>query len=272
MQLDALGMDAEPVARLESLFRMELQRLAGRPLPSRSRVARVIRSSRRLRRCAGQNRCLAAIGKKLGVDVVVSGSVAALGDSYVVNIKAIDVKTRAQLQRIATPPLRGSPDELIYEVRVAAYRLLAPQHLRGGVMVLSDLVGASVSVDGKRVGITPLRLPVRGLDVGKHRLVVAKNDYTSFDEKIDVRFQKITRVVVHLVESNRLPPSAALTNPRPPRTIYKKRPAKKRWYHKKLVWIGAGVTAVLLGGYVGYKLAHDPITNCTDDPSACLGM
>src|SRR5690606_13440826 len=126
MGLDALGMDSERVARLESLFRSELARLSRHPLPGRRTIERTVRRSRALRACSGDDACLADIGKALGVDVVVSGNVAALGDSYILNIKAVDVRTGAQLRRIASDPLRGNPDELIEAVRVAAYRLLAP--------------------------------------------------------------------------------------------------------------------------------------------------
>src|SRR5688500_6377140 len=72
-RIDALGIDTELVARLETLFRMELDRLASKPLPTRREVDRVVDSN--LRQCTGEDKCLAAIGKKIGVDVMVSGSV-----------------------------------------------------------------------------------------------------------------------------------------------------------------------------------------------------
>lgn len=267
LQLEALGMDAEPVARLESLFRMELQRLSGRQLPSRARIARAIRRSRKLRRCSGHNRCLAAIGKKIGVDVVVSGSVGALGNSYILNIKAVDVKTGKQLQRIETPPLRGKPDELIYDIRVAAYRLLAPEALQGGIMVLTDLVGAKVTLDGKHIGTTPMTKAVGGLELGKHELRVEAKGYEPFTEKVEVRFQKATRVVVRLERVKKAGGKAAA-----PVLVYKKRPAPKRWYQNKWVWIGAGVGAAVFGGIIGYNLAKDPVIDCSTDMTACTNM
>ena len=69
LRLEALGMDAEPVSRLESLFRMEIERLAGRPLPTRRQIDAVIKGSRKLKRCGGDNKCLAQIGAALGVDL-----------------------------------------------------------------------------------------------------------------------------------------------------------------------------------------------------------
>src|SRR5690348_1624643 len=116
-RFDALGIDPELVARLETLFRMELDRLDKRPLPSRQAVERAV--TPRERDCTGEERCLAAIGRRLGVDVVVTGTVGSLGDNYILTIKAVDVAT-GKSQHIQSDPLKGTPDDLIEGVRVAA--------------------------------------------------------------------------------------------------------------------------------------------------------
>ncbi|MBA3542455.1 MAG: hypothetical protein H0T79_22760, partial [Deltaproteobacteria bacterium] len=136
-RFDALGIQPELVGRLETLFRMELDRLAKLPMATRREIERLVSTEQR--ECTGEEKCLAAIGKKLGVEVVVTGTVGALGDTYVLNIKAVDVATAKQLQRIQTDPLRGSPDDLIESVRVAAYKLLAPTQIHGAVQVQTDL-------------------------------------------------------------------------------------------------------------------------------------
>jgi hypothetical protein len=264
LELEALGMDEEPVARLETLFRMELERLAGESLPTRRQIDRAIRSSRRLRRCSGDDKCLAAIGKKLGVDLVVTGNVAALGDSYVLNIKAVDVATGQKLpRRIATKPLRGSPDELIEAVRVAAYKLLAPSELHGSINILSDLVGATVTLDGNEIGTTPIRRPIRKLPLGDHQLKVTADGYIPFDETVRVRFQKSSRVIVRLAKEDEPKP----LGPRP--VVYKKRPATKRWYNSTWFLVGAGVTAAVVGGVVGFALASDSVIDCNANPGQC---
>ncbi len=268
LQLEALGMDREPVARLETLFRMELERLAGAKLPTRRQVQKAISSSRKLRSCGGADSCLAEIGKKLGVDLVVTGNVAALGDSYILNIKAVDVATGEKLpRRIATKPLRGSPDELIEAVRVAAYELLAPEDLEGSIMVLSDLVGAKVTLDGHDVGVTPLAKPLSGLTLGDHLLTVEKDGYHPFQEKIRVRFQKSTRVIVRLVVDN-----APITPVGPAPVIVRKRPVTRHWYDSTWFVVGAGVTAAVLGGVIGYGLGHNTIVDCGKSPEKCAAV
>jgi hypothetical protein len=200
-RFDALGIDSEIVQRLETLFRNELDRLDRVPLPTPHTIDRTITDPRQ-RECTGEDKCLAQIGKQLGVDLVVTGTVGSLGDNYVLNIKAVDVAT-AKSQHIQSDPLRGSPDDLIEGVRVAAYKLLAPEQLHGAIEIESDLVGASVALDGKVIGKTPL--PNQGvigkLPLGKHHLRVDAARYEAIDQDVDVHFQKVSPVLVHLLPS-----------------------------------------------------------------------
>jgi len=195
-RFDALGIDTEIAQRLETLFRMELDRLDRQPLPSRRQVDAAV--TRKEQDCTGEEKCLAAIGKRLDVDLVVTGTVGSLGDNYVLNIKVVDVAT-GKSQQIQSDPLRGSPDDLIEGVRVAAYKLLAPDQIHGAVQIQSDLVGAEVSLDGKVRGKTPL--PNNGvlarLALGKHHLRVVAPGYDPFEKDLRVRFQKVSPVVVH---------------------------------------------------------------------------
>jgi len=255
-RLDALGIAPELAARLETLFRSELDRLAKTPLPTRKEMDTAVGKDKKLRECTGAEKCLTAIGTKVGVDVMVTGSVNALGDSYTLDIKAVDVATGKQLRRIQSDPLRGSPDELIEGVRVAAYSLLAPDQIYGSIIVLSDLVGAAVSLDDKNVGMTPLPKALAKLSLGKHKLKVEAKGYLPFEEEVEVRFQKSSRVVVRLaaelVEDT--------TGPVEPTTI--KRVGKRPWYTSKWMYVGAGVAAITLGAVVGWAIGKDDVVSC----------
>ena len=261
MRFDALGMDSERVARLETLFRKELDRLSKQPLPSWATIDETIQKSRELRKCGSTDRCLARIGKALGVEAVVSGNVAALGDAYILDIKVVDSKNGKQIRRISTDPLRGNPDELILSMREAAYKLLAPEQLLGSLTVLTDLIGATVKLDGKPQGKTPLPGPLYKLKLGEHKLEVKAEGFMPFKETVEVRFQKSTRVVVRLVTNE-----ADGTLP----TLVRKHPAPRPWYTNKWVYIGVGVTAALVGGLVGYGLSRDEVIDCGANPAACL--
>src|SRR5438874_2009462 len=128
--------------RLETLFRMELGRLDKTPQPSVRDIERTITGNEQ--NCTGEEKCLQSIGKKLGVDFVVTGTVGALGDNYVLNIKVVEVGT-GRSQKIQSDPLRAAPDELIEGVRVAAYLLLQPQQLHGSLHSQTYPAGAAVT-------------------------------------------------------------------------------------------------------------------------------
>ncbi len=260
--LDALGMDEERVRRLETLFLKELERLTEKAVPSRQSIAGL---SRRLRNCDGGNRCLGAIGKALSVDYVVSGSVASLGDAYVLNIKAVSSGRGEELRRIESDPLRGAPDELIESIRVAAYRLLSPNELVGSISILADRQGAKVELDGKTVGTTPLSAPLSGLTLGNHKLRVSAGDFGEFEADVRVRFQKSTRVAVQLVDLRVKPKTAPNTGP-----VYVTRDAPKAWYQKTWFLVGAGVGAIVVGALIGSQFTQDPPISCSEDPMSCM--
>lgn len=251
-RFDALGIEAEIVQRLETLFRMELDRLDKVPQPTRRDIERTVTSAEQ--NCTGEEKCLTAIGKRLGVDFVVTGTVGSLGDNYVLNIKVVEVAT-AKSQRIQSDPLRGSPDELIEGVRVAAYRLLAPTQIHGSLQIQTDLVGAEVTLDGKSLGRTPL--PNNGvlakLPLGKHRLRVEAKGYDAFESDVDVNFQKVSPVVVRLLQSNETTGTG--------RTIQRERaPIYTRPWFIGSVAASAVLLAVIIGASSG------DIRTCTFTP------
>ena len=240
-RFDALGIDPEIVQRLETLFRMELDRLDKQPLPSRSTVDKAITPAEQ--NCTGEEKCLAAIGKRLGVDLVVTGTVGSLGDNYVLNIKVVDVAT-GKSQKMQSDPLRGSPDDLIEGVRVAAYKLLAPDQLHGAVQIQSDIVGAQVALDGKDIGKTPL--PNQGvlgrLALGKHHLRVESKGYDVFEQDLEVHFQKVSPVLVKLL------PSDVVIGTGKNVTVERNPIYTRPWFI-----VAVGVGAIALGGLIGYE-------------------
>jgi hypothetical protein len=258
-RFDALGIDAELVARLETLFRMELARLSKVAMPSRRDIERAVTSDQQ--NCTGEEKCLAAIGKRLNVDVVVTGTVGAMGDSYVLNIKAVDVATQKQIERISSDPLRGSPDELIDGVRVAAYRLLAPKQLHGSLQVQTDIVGAEVHLDDKLLGKTPL--PAQGLvtklALGKHKLRVQAPGYDPFDDEITVNFQKVSQVNVRLIASKEVIGTGKF-----------QRVERKPFYTRTWFVVGAVIGVVAIGALIGRSVGKvDCIDGQTGEPIGC---
>ncbi len=255
-RFDALGIDAEIVQRLETLFRMELDRLDRVPLPSRHEIEGKIAASEQ--NCTGEEKCLAAIGKRLGVDIVVTGTVGSLGDNFILNIKAVEVAS-GKSQKIQSDPLKGTPDDLIEGVRVAAYRLLAPEQLHGSLQIQSDLVGAVVSLDGKGIGKTPLaNQGVLGkLALGKHKLHVEAKDYAPWDEDVDVHFQKVTGIEVRLLGTTEVTGTGKTI--RTERNPLYSRP----WF---IATVAGG--ALLLAAFMAYRIGHCSVDTFIYNPTS----
>jgi PEGA domain len=249
-RLDALGLAPEIVAQLEGILRVELERAIGRRLPARNAVERAMQASPALADCTADPTCLAPLARSLKVTRVIAGNVGGLADSYIVNLKLVDDGGR-ELRRVAAT-LRGSPDELIHEVRVAALRLVAPERLVGSLAILSEVPGATVSVDGNAVGRTPLAAPLAALSIGVHHLAVERPGYSPFAEDVPVRYEKTTQVMVRqlaITDAARRE-QAARTSPR--KRIY------ERWYF----WVGTAAVAVGAAVAIGFAVPKQDTIHC----------
>jgi hypothetical protein len=251
-RLDPLGIAPDIVDQLERILRSELARVVGRELPSQRAVDDAVRQNPRLNNCTADPSCLVPLARALHVTRVVAGNVGGLADSYVVNLKLVD-DTGRELRRV-TATLRGSPDELIDEIRVAAFRLIAPERLVGSIAILSDVPGATVTLDGVDVGKTPLPQPLANLPAGVHRLAVAREGFTAFAEDVPVRFEKTTQVVVRQTAM-----SAAARRAERRRRAAGEMPLYTRWYF----WAGMAVSAIATGIAIGYAVPKQTAINCT---------
>ncbi len=236
-RLDPLGIDPQIVGQLERILRAEVERALGQALPSQDAVEKIAARDPKLANCTADPACLVPLARALKVQRVIAGNVGGLADSYVVNLKLVESDGR-ELRRVAAT-LRGSPEELIDEIRVAAYRLVAPERLVGAIAVLSDVPGATVSLDGQPVGQTPLLGPLDRLSVGVHQLDVARKGFTSFSEQVPVRFQKTTQVVVHQ--------SATTAAARRALDRATNGPIYTRWWLWTSVLAGSVLTGVIVG-------------------------
>jgi hypothetical protein len=132
--------------------------------------------------------------------------------------------------------------------------LLAPQHIHGAIQIQGDLVGATVELDGKSIGKLPLANlgMVSKQKLGPHKLRVSAAGYAPFEDTVDVRFQKISQVVVRLLPSQ-------VVNTGPGGTVHRRPFYSRTWFI-----VGAGVMAIaagaLIGGMIGKVECRDGVT------------
>jgi len=185
--LKSLGSDQEIVNRLEAILRHEVPRLRGvgyKECPVEAD------------RCGDDVSCLAKRGGVCGVEKMVFGTVATLGQSHVLDLKLIDVRTRSE-ERRHTQTLAGDEAVLIEGVRVAATRLIVPEQYLGSLEVRFERVGAKVYVDGVEAGTTPLGT-ISNLQPGPHQLRIVLSGAQEFARPVEVAFGRLTLVNLSL--------------------------------------------------------------------------
>ena len=143
-----------------------------------------------LRACDGDPACLKDLGALVSADLVVFGEVGGLGTTQIIYLKLIDVRSSREV-RGTTLEVGGAGG-----ARGAAYRLLDPNRYRGTLALAVDVQGASVYVNGKLIGKSPVK-PL-ALGVGTHALRVTHPEYRDFVRFVDVDFDRTAEVSVGL--------------------------------------------------------------------------
>jgi TolB-like protein len=144
--------------------------------------------------------CLAEIGGALGVELLLSGSVGKIGETFVVSLKLIDVRRAAVVSR-EERTVQGKADDLVSTSREAVKVLLRPlmKKAQGTLALACEEEGAEVYVDDLMIGTTPLE--PRKLPGGYHALRIKKPSFVVFARDVLIEPDQATEVLVSLVPS-----------------------------------------------------------------------
>ncbi|HEY4239293.1 MAG TPA: PEGA domain-containing protein [Kofleriaceae bacterium] len=194
--LEGLGDDSQAgTKQVTQQIEQAVAALPGTRVVGAAEVADAIKKAKKsqLKACEGDAGCRADIGKLVGADLVISGEVGGLGDAKVVYLGALDVASGKEL-RSTTLAVGGKEADVTGGAPGAIVRLLDPDHYRGTLHFTLDVTGATVYVNGTRVGLSPrgeLALPV-----GAQAVRVTHPQYRDFVRFIDVPYGKTTEVTV----------------------------------------------------------------------------
>ena len=183
-------------------------------------------------RCGGESRCIAGIGRKLGVDDVLLVGISDLGD-VILALQLVDARDGRAVGRVADSfPQGADPDEATLEAYLK--RVFPPEDfLRYGTLrITANVDGAVVEIGGKPRGVTPIEpLTIPAPSTVDVRL--SKDGYGDFRARIDL-----------------LPESAVEVRP------MLTPDSGSAWYQKWWVWTIAGV--VVAGGVTTAVLLSQP--------------
>lgn len=125
--------------------------------------------------CNDDTSCLAEIGGALGVDLLVSGTLAKLGDTYNLTLTVLDIRTAEVKQRFQGQA--GGDAALAATVKrgvAALFEQKLDVTATGTLFVKTDPDGATIYLDDKELGLSPLTLDE--VASGDHVISAKKGD------------------------------------------------------------------------------------------------
>ncbi len=190
--------------------------------------------------------CLAELGTASGADYLVTGNVTLGGDTYVMQLQLLRVDS-ARVDGRVSRSYNGSTEGLFAEAGAAAKVLVRDilAERSGELAVVINEEGASVSIDGAIIGVSPLRAPLT-LAEGLHRLEVEKKGFIVAREDVAVeRDKQLTHTVTLL-----------------PSEEWKRQYADHARFVRRAGYVSLGVGVAALGGgaalyFIGRQKADD---------------
>ncbi|MBN2493112.1 MAG: PEGA domain-containing protein [Deltaproteobacteria bacterium] len=181
-------------------------------------------------RCGTGTACLVGLGKLAKVRYVIAGEVAIRAGRTLTKLLLIDCLRGNRIMESEVESSGPPGTDQLLELETAMFD---PERYVGSIELTTTVQGATVLLDGAKVGITPLPGPLAKLSAGKHELEVTKPGHQPFERSLRVPVGKTLHVVAILHP-------AAYLKIEPPTPFYLDWP----------FWTaaGAGVAGLLAGG------------------------
>ena len=154
------------------------------------------------------SKCLAEVGSALDAHRIVSGTLDAIGDVYLLSLSEIDAVTLEPVARVQEE-VKKDEGELMKAVRRLGELLVTKAKAAkattaaalftgkaGSIEFSTDPRGATVLVGGQPVGTTPTR--IENVNAGRHTVRITRDDYETVDVEVPVHGGGTTRVNVEL--------------------------------------------------------------------------
>jgi len=150
--------------------------------------------------CTDDSGCMAELAGALDSDRLLSGSLTILERTSLVTVRLIEVKKTRTLARVTATLLDATEPELVDAARRLGHEALTGRKLdtSGVLRVGVDRRGATVTLDGKALGESPLKESPRVLE-GPHTIIVQKPGYVRWSTTVQVAAGQTVPVEVDLV-------------------------------------------------------------------------
>jgi len=205
----------EVLTGLQGIFMEEARKIPGYNIPDLTARALMMNNE-----CRGDPQCLGKGLARLGATEFVYTEVSRPDRGGFQLRQSMHEAPSGSLVRDSVSVLKGKGEQLENLAFRAAALLISPEQLKGGLGLDVNVGGATIMIDGERVGESPLAGPYGGLTEGRHKVRVTKEGYGAFEQAVQITFGEVTQLDVRLTrdaqkEFSSSPPSAS----RPPPLI-----------------------------------------------------
>lgn len=152
--------------------------------------------------------CMAEVGAALDAARIVSGTLDALGDGYLLTLAEIDAKSLEPVAR-AQEEVSKNESELVKATKRLTEQLMAKAAVNqatvsaatfsgasGSIEFNTDPRGAQILVGGQSVGVSPTR--IENVAAGRHTVRITRDDYETVDVQVPVVPGGATKVDVEM--------------------------------------------------------------------------
>ncbi len=157
----------------------------------------LVEGNEKFLRCGTGAGCLSGLAELAGMAYVIAGEVGLRRGRTFTRLVLVDVSARKIVSR-ASVGSGGPPGKALMEELAVA--MFTPERYRGSVKLEVTVAGATVLLDGDKVGLTPLVGPLADVPAGEHLIEVKMQGRQPFSRTVHVPMGKTVRVVAILPE------------------------------------------------------------------------
>jgi hypothetical protein len=196
-----------------------------------------------LRRCGKQIDCRLKVGMLLGAQLLVTGTVKAMGDGALVDLEFLDVGSGKVVGKVSRT-LSGTRVRKAAVFEAILTEVLFPERLVGQLDIFLSPPGGSVFLDGQlRVKSAGPQLHLKDVPAGQHTLRIERQGHQDFYAIVQIPFQGTTKLNIKMRKSLSAGREPAVMLPEESAEV-----SSTPWYGHWWLWTAVGV--LLVGGTV----------------------
>jgi TolB-like protein len=221
IEFEGKGVSQPEASALSDELEIHLSNIGGYIVIERSERGNILEEQGFQQTGCVSSECAVEVGKLLGSQLIVVGSISKVGSTFAVTAKIVDVQT-GKITRTANYKYRGIIDDLLIsgmaevasqltgqggpKVSVQAVRPSVPVKRMGSIHIIADPEDAVVFVDQVWAsfdeGYKKTPLTVDSLDIGDHKVEVVKLGYLKETRIVEVKENETSKLNIVLKKSN----------------------------------------------------------------------